>query len=237
MFEFRLDAFLDSSARIGGQNTILANNLPNPSGIAISDKEIFIVQHGKVEIQVFDYYTFKHIRNISVPTMKNPRDITFSGNILFVGEFSAGMVHRVPLNLSEPMKSWSVGTSSELSLSTLKSGNILVTCYSLAKLKEYTTTGQLVREIPLQQDITNLYHAIQMDNDRFLVSHGGSLNRVWLTTKDNWSKVTEGLKDQDQDRCPIHITWPLMWMDVVWLLTSMATESYFWMMNFNSWRN
>ena len=45
---------------------------------------------------------------------------------------------------------------------------------------EYTTTGQLVREIPLPQDITNPLHAIQMDNDRFLVSHVGSLHRVCL---------------------------------------------------------
>ena len=179
MFEFRLDAFLDSSAMIREQNTILANNLPYPSGIAILDKEIFIVQHDKVEIQVFDYDTFKRIRNISVPTMKCPRDITFSGNILFVLEYALGLIHRVPLNSSEPMNSWSVG-GSQLTLSTSKSGNILVTGCSLNKLMEYTTTGQLVREIPLQQDITYPYHAIQMDNDQFLVSHVGSLHRVCL---------------------------------------------------------
>ena len=89
-------------------------------------------------------------------------------------------VHRVPLNSSDPMNSWSVGISSQMSLSTLKSGNILVTCYSPAKLMEYTTTGQLVREIPLQQDITYPLHAIQMNNDRFLVSHVGNLHRVCL---------------------------------------------------------
>ena len=146
----------------------------------MSDKEIFIVQHNKpVEIQVFDYDTFEHVRNISVPTMKSPWDITFSGNILFVAEYASGMVHRVPLNSSEPMNSWSVGNS-QLALSTMKSGNILMTCYSPAKLMEYMTTGQLVREISLQQDITNPTHAIHMDNDRFLVSHLGSLHRVCL---------------------------------------------------------
>ena len=163
------------------QNPILANNLQNPSGITISDEEIFIVQYNKpVEVQVFDYDTFKHIRSISVPTMKKPWDITFSGNILFVAEHASGLIHRVPLNSSEPMSNWSVGTRSQLSLSTLKSGSILLTCYSPAKLLEYTTTGQLVREIPLQQDITNPYHAIQTDNDQFLVSHVGSLHRVCL---------------------------------------------------------
>ena len=102
------------------------------------------------------------------------------GNILFVAEQTSGMIHRVPLNSSDPMNSWSVGTSSQITLSTSKSGSILVACYSPAKLMEYTTTGQLVREIPLQQDITYPLHAIQMDNDRFLVSHIGSLHRVCL---------------------------------------------------------
>ena len=177
----RIDGFLDSSATISIQNTILANNLLQPSGITIFDREIFIVQFNKpVEVQVFDYDTFKHVRKISVPTMKSPWDITISGNILFVAEYASGMVHRVPLNSSEPMNNWSVGTSSQMSLSTLKSGSILVTCYSLAKLMEYTTTGQLVREIPLQQGITNPWHAIQMDNDQFLVSDVGSLHRVCL---------------------------------------------------------
>ena len=179
LFEFRPDWFLDSSSTIHAQNTILANSLLHPSGITISDKEIFIIQTGKpTEVQVFDYNTFKHIRNIPVP-MQSPWDMTFSGNILFVAECGSGLIHRVPLNSSEPISSLSV-SGSQLALSTLKSGSILVTCYSPAKLMEYTTTGQLVREIPLQQDITNPLHAIQMDNDRFLVCHVGSLHRVCL---------------------------------------------------------
>ena len=132
------------------------------------------------EVQVFDYDTFNHLRNISVPALKAAWDITFSGNILFVADSSPCQIHIVPLNSSEPMNSWSVG-GGQLQLSILKSGNILVTCYLLNKLIEYTTTGQLVREILLQQDITNPTHAIQMDKDRFFVSHfGNNLHRVCL---------------------------------------------------------
>ena len=146
----------------------------------ILDEEIFIVQQNKPsEVQVFDYRTFKHLRNISVPALQAAWDITYSGNILFVAEHSSGLIHRVPLNSSEPINSWSVGDE-KLRLSTLKSDNILVTCCHTSKLIEYTTTGQLVREIPLQQDITNLRHAIQMDDDQFLVCHTNSLHRVCL---------------------------------------------------------
>ena len=65
-------------------------------------------------------------------------------------------------------------------MSTMKSGNILATCYDSNKLVEYTTTCQLVREIPLQHGITNPTHAVQLDYDRFLVCHEGSLHRVCL---------------------------------------------------------
>ena len=171
---------MDFSSTISNQHTILANNLNYPSGIAISDKEIFIVQSNAPKVvQVFDSGTFKHLRNLSVTALKAAWDITFGGNILFIAERWSGQIHRVPLDSSEPINSWSLEIG-QLQLSTLKSGNILVTCYSTNKLIEYTTTGQLVREIPLQQDITCPRHAIQMDNDRFLVSHIDSAHRVCL---------------------------------------------------------
>ena len=55
------------------------------------------------------------------------------------------------------------------------------------KLLEYAITGQQMRAISLPQNITNPTHAIQMDNDRFLVSHVDSLNRVCLI--DNKGKL------------------------------------------------
>ena len=142
----------------------------------MSDEEIFVVSHTENEIQVFDSETLMRKSSILVPNLVKAWDITLSKNILFVGE-TAGMIHRVPLNSLETF-TWSV--DSPLTLSTLNSGNILVTCFLSNKLIEYTTTGQLVREIPLQPGITNPRHAIQINNDRFLVCHCGELDRVCL---------------------------------------------------------
>ena len=129
---------------------------------------------------MFDYDTCIHLRNLSDPALENPSDITLSGNILFVAEPSSGLIHRVPLNSTEPTRSWTVGNK-QLQLSTLKSGNILVMSKNTNKLIEYTTTGQLVRDINLPQGITYPTHAIQMDNDRFLVCHvGNNLHCVCL---------------------------------------------------------
>ena len=137
---------------------------------------------------MFDLNTFKHLRNLFVPTLKAAWDITLSANILFVADNSPGLLHRVPLYSLKPMKSWFVGDG-QLQLSTLKSGNILVTCYYMSKLIEYTTTGHLVRDINLQQGITNPTHAIQMD-DWFLVCQiGNNLHRVSLI--DNKGQLTK----------------------------------------------
>ena len=135
------------------------------------------------EIHVFDCDTLEPLRVIPVPALKNLWDITFSENILFVATYAPGVIHRIPLQSSQSVNgnSWSVGvTQSTLSSVYVEMGNILVSCYRLNKLMEYKTTCQLVREIPLQQDITNPTHAVQLDNDRFLVCHVGNLHRVCL---------------------------------------------------------
>ena len=149
-------------------------------GVTVSEKEIFVVCQSRSEVKVFDCDTYKFRRTIPVPGLKDPWDISFCENALFVGESASKLIHRIPLNSTESMSSWSV-IGSWLSLSTTKSNNILVTCQSRNKLMEFTTTGTLVREIPLQDGITQPVHAIQMDNDRFLVCHTGSLlHRVCL---------------------------------------------------------
>ena len=92
------------------------------------------------------------------------------------------MIHRIDLKSSKPMNNWHVVTC-QSTLSTLKSGNLLVTCPTKHKLIEFTPTGQLVREIFLRPGITYPTHAIPMDNDRFLVCHfsfNNNLHRVCL---------------------------------------------------------
>lgn len=71
-----------------------------------------------------------------------------------------------------------------IGLSVSASHNVLVTCcFSPYRLKEYTTAGNLVREIRFQlpAEIARPWHAIQLPTGHFLVSHGvgdGTLHRV-----------------------------------------------------------
>ena len=46
------------------------------------------------------------------------------------------------------------------------------------KLKEFTTHGEQLREITLQPDIVNPWHAIQLSNSQFVVCHGDATDPV-----------------------------------------------------------
>ena len=99
-------------------------NVRNVVGVTVSEKEIFVIRRTSSIIEVFDCDTSKFLRNISTNCLKDPCDITYSRNALFVGERTTGLIHRIPLNSTESMSSWSVD-SEFLSLSTMKSSNIL----------------------------------------------------------------------------------------------------------------
>lgn len=59
--------------------------------------------------------------------------------------------------------------------------NLLITANR--KLLEYTPSGQLVREISLPEEVVDTWHAVQLDVDLFIVSHGihfPNLHRVCI---------------------------------------------------------
>ena len=77
--------------------------------------------------------------------------------------------------------------------------NVLVTCYEVRKLKEYTRHGDLVKEILLQEDMIHPLHAVQLTSGQFLVCHGwpsDPLHRVFLVDADGRvTKYSGGQKD------------------------------------------
>jgi hypothetical protein len=50
--------------------------------------------------------------------------------------------------------------------------NVLVTCHEARKIKEFTTDGQLIREVSLQSDVIHPNHAVELTTDQFVVCHG-----------------------------------------------------------------
>ena len=73
-------------------------------------------------------------------------------------------------------------------ISVNKTHNLLVTCAHIVnKIKEFTSSGCLLREIALPDDVVNPWHAIQSRSGQFIVCHGydgNPINRVCIISAD-----------------------------------------------------
>ena len=134
-------------------------------------------------------------------------DIVAHANVLYVSEREAKLIHRI--QLSDDTSScarWHVN-SQRMKLSINKKGNVLVSCYDLDKIIEFTTIGTRVREITvnaIERTIKGLQHAIQLDYDLFLICHSschGLYERVCIIdSKGRMVKSTEKAEDRGSDR-------------------------------------
>ena len=165
-------------------------NLPTSGkvhGITSWNDELYVVTKGSHDIDVYDIDTLDHRRKIRIKRLVNAWDIVAHANVLYVSELQDKMIHRIQLS-DGTFSHWS-GNSVQMKLSINKKGNIVVSCFDPSKIIEYTPTGSCVREI--QMDAINkttvglgLKHAIQLDDDRFLICYTTTTTQyrheVWI---------------------------------------------------------
>jgi sugar lactone lactonase YvrE len=137
-----------------------------------------------VEVYNTDTYTLQ--RHLNVPGLGGWWDMASCeyNNCLYIPDYINNCVHRVETQGS--VTQWPVNDKPSR-LSITAAHNVLVTCRVARKLKEFTTNGKLVREISLQPDMVNPFHALKLTTDQFLVSHGDlpdPVHRVCLVGAD-----------------------------------------------------
>ena len=141
-------------------------------GITSWNDELYVVTSGSPDIDVYDIDTLHHRRKIRVEGLVDACNIVAHANVLYVSEYEDKLIHRIQLS-DETSSHWSVN-SRLLTMSINKKGNVVVSCRDLKKIIEYTPTGSRVREIQvnaIDKTIRGLYHAIQLDDDRFAICH------------------------------------------------------------------
>ena len=120
----------------------------------------------------YDIDTLAHRRKIRVEGLVNGWDIVAHANVLYVSEYEDKLIHKIQLS-DQTSSHWSV-IGKFLKMSINKKGNVVVSCRNLDKIIEYTPTGRYFREIKvraLDRILGCLQHAIQLDDDRFLICH------------------------------------------------------------------
>ena len=136
--------------------------------VALNENVYVILTWESNTVHVFNSNTLAPEPSIPVIGLTNPCDIAGSKNVLHIGS-GDGKIYRIELR-DKSITSWSVGScNGSVSLSVNKHGHVIASSDVLNNLYEYTSTGELRREIALKGDVVSPRRAVHMDGDQFLV--------------------------------------------------------------------
>ena len=154
----------------------LIHSLPEANaifGLTILNDELFVYyQLNKKTISVYNKDTFDLLRTFSVRGLRGVTDMVSCQryNCVYIADGINNVVHRVDNNENQ-ITQWPA-TDEPNGLSVNTSCNVLLACHMAGKIKEFTTDGELLREISLESNITNPIHAVEFNSDQFAVCHG-----------------------------------------------------------------
>ena len=132
-----------------------------PKAVTIWKDRLFFLAYGSPDILVYNTDPFAFNRTITVNGMKMLVDIVASENVLYVSEWVDKLIHGIQLP-EESASSWTVD-GTRLTLSIAKNGHVIVASRHPNIIFEYTSVGNLVREIVVNKydaDLTGLTHAV-----------------------------------------------------------------------------
>jgi DNA-binding beta-propeller fold protein YncE len=165
--------------------------------------ELFVVRcPSEQHVEVYSAFTMSIDRRMQVPGLREATAMASCPSCVYVGDRVHTTIYRYDV-ASFRWTNWRLEKDNvPIGLSINKANNIVVTTYTKSsKLKEYNSTGSLVRVIHLASDIVRPWHAIQMPSGHFVVCHGNreTLNRVCVVNSDGrvihsyGEKMTSGL--------------------------------------------
>ena len=105
-------------------------------------------------------------------------------NCLFASDQYTHYIYRADCQNNFTSSQWSVGSNPQ-GLSVTSSPNLLVALQAAHSLQEYSTNGELIRQIDLQPaGITNPVHAVQLSQSRYAVIHHGPKHQFSIVDSD-----------------------------------------------------
>ena len=162
-------------------------------GLTFINNQLFVLRYSsKDEIQVYETATFTQQRTVRVAGLSDDwwyKALTSCdvNNCLYVSDIIN--VYKVDLS-TDNVLNWRVD-SWPRGLSVNTASNVIVTCFHGDEIREYTTSGSLVRTIKLQISlVTSPLHAVQLTDSQFVVSHLGPVHGVSLIDERGQVKAT-----------------------------------------------
>jgi len=168
----------------------------------------FYVLRGNVsedQIEVYDSESFRLLRYLDLPDLGFAFDIVVSGRhrCAYVSDTSNHSVHRVKLSGAETTH-WPVQDVPACLSLTIRH-MVLVTCRKVDIVKEFTTDGELLREVVLDE-VVSPWHTVQLYSGEYVMCHGDSgeaLHRVCLV--DSGGQLVSAFGEADVMKTPTHM--------------------------------
>ena len=144
-------------------------------GVTSLADEIYLLRDKECDnIEVYDVITNRLQRCLTVPNARGVSDMTSCEHYrcVYIGMIISLYVYCVHrLDVKGAATRWAVNDE-PFGISVNAVHNVLVTCRDVRKIKEFSSHGDLVRELTLPDDVISPWHAIQTHNGEFIVCHG-----------------------------------------------------------------
>jgi len=177
-------------------------------GVTLLAGEIYLLRRKeRDQVEVYDVTTYRLHRRRTVPNAGAFTDMTSCehNRCVYIGDCVNG-VHR--LDVQGALTRWDVNDS-PVGLSVNAAHNVLVTCPDVGKIKEFSSHGDLLRELTLPGDVIWPLHATQTRSGQFIVCHGRPVHSVCMISADGRHIVNshggQRGSDTDQYNVPHHL--------------------------------
>jgi len=181
-------------------------------GVTLLAGEIYLLRDKeRDQVEVYDVTTHRLQRCLTVPNARDFTDMTSCEHncCVYIGDYVLDCVHR--LDVQGAVTQWAVNDL-PVGLSVNAAHNVLVTCPRVRKIKEFSSHGDLLRELTLPDDVIRPWHAIQTRSGQFIVCHGGHgdlVHRVCMISADGrhivHSHGGQPVSHTDQCNVPSHL--------------------------------
>jgi len=151
-------------------------------GVTSLADEVYVLRwKERDQVEVYDVINYRLQRRLTVPNICRVNDMTSCEHYhcVYIADAGVECIHR--LDVQGATTQWAVNDE-PWGLSVNAAHNVLVTCY-VRKIKEFSSHGDLLRELTLPDDVIYLRHAIQTRNGEFIVCHGGLSDAVHRVCK------------------------------------------------------
>jgi len=153
-------------------------------GVTPRADEVYLLRQIKEhdQVEVYDVITYRLQRRLTVPDLLGFSDMTSCEHYrcVYVADRIVECIHR--LDVQGAATRWAMNDK-PAGLSVNAAHNVLVTCPDVRKIKEFSSHGDLVRELTLPDDVIKPCHAIQTRSGEFIVCHGDVVDAVHRVCK------------------------------------------------------